>query len=403
MSDLDTMLTGLRDDLRAAITPPDLAHVTGRARQRTVRRRMQVGAVAAVVAVSVAVPVLRSLPDADQSPAEPTVPASTTFDVDFADPDHGYALGSDCTEPEGSCRLTLFASADGGRSWETSGLPKGGERYSWGQLTVLGADRLLVDRASDPDMRVSRIISTDRGRTWRDGELGGVAAPAPLPGDARTHSVCVGEAEDGGCRPGVGALSPDGDTVVPAPAQPPLVEPQAGRFATEGGHFWAAGVDRRTGRWAISVTSNGGTTWSTTPVAIPGEPSMNDAWAVVEADGVLYATLQGSIAKGPFGLLAVFRSTDGGATWTNPWRATQDTVLQAVLGSPVATADGRLLVYSATTGTHESRDGGRTFTRSGQRLPGEVQWTRGGYVAERGQHAYAVSADGIRWRDFRIG
>ena len=400
MSELDTKLTELRDDLRAAITPPELAHVTGRARQRSVRRRMQVGAVAAVVAVSVAVPVLRTLPET-QRPAV-AVPASMTFDVDFADPGHAYALGSDCAEPEGGCVLALFASADGGRSWEERELPEGRERYSLGELTVLDADRLIIDRVPERDMRVTRIVSSDRGRGWEDGLLGGVAASAPLGSGASIRGVCLGEATDGGCLLGIGAMSPDGDQVRPAPAQPPLVEPVVGRSATGGGRFWAVGVDRGTGRWTIAVSDDSGRTWMTTPVAVPGEPSMNDAWAVVEADGVMYATMQGSIAKGPYGLLAVFRSTDGGATWTNTFRATPDTVLQAVMGTPVATSDGRLLVYSAATGTYESTDG-TTFTKAGHQLPGEVEWTRGGYVTKRGAHEYAVSADGIAWRDFRIG
>jgi photosystem II stability/assembly factor-like uncharacterized protein len=402
MSELDTKLTELREDLRAAITPPDLAQVTGRARQRTVRRRMQVGAVAAVVAVSVAVPVLRSLPG-ERAPAHPPVPASMTFEVDFADPDHGYALGSDCQEPAGSCELALFASPDGGRSWERRPLPEDGERYAWGRLTVLDADRLTIERVAESDQLVARIVSTDRGRTWHDGMLGGVAAPAPLPDDAWVQAVCVGQEPNGDCRVGIGALSLDGGEMTPAPAQPPLVEPQVGRTMTPGGRYWAVGVDRGTGRWTIAVTGNGGATWLTTPVAVPGEPSMNDAWAVVEADGVMYATMQGAIAKGPFGLLAVFRSTDGGETWTSTWRATADTVLQAVLGTPVATADGRLLVYSAATGTYESRDGGRSFTKASHQLPGEVVWTRAGYVAKGDGHGYTVSRDGVEWRDFRIG
>jgi len=403
MSDLDTMLTGLRDELRSTITPPDLAHVAGRARQRTVRRRMQVGAVAAVVAVSVAVPVLRSLPEAAQPPAQPPVPSTMTFQLDFADADHAYALGSDCEEPEGTCTLELFATADGGRNWEKRTLPDGDEKYALGDLTVLDADRLVIYRVSAGDEEWRRIASDDSGRTWRDVGMGEMGAPAPLSEDAWIQQVCVGEAEDGGCRLGVGTMSPDGEKVVPAPAQPPLVEPLAGSSATEGGRFWAAGIDRATGRWAISVSSDLGSTWTTTPVDVPGEPAMTDAWAVVENDGVLYTTLQGSIAKGPFGLLAVFRSTDGGRTWTNTWRATPDTVLQAMLGIPVATDDGRLLVYSAATGTYESSDGGRTFAKARQQLPGEVMWTRGGYVAKRANHGYAISTDGVDWRTFEIG
>lgn len=402
MSELDTKLAALRDDLNETISPPDLEHVTGRARQRSTRRRMQIGAVAAVVAVSVAVPLLRSLPDG-QSPARPSLPASMTFQLDFADPDHGYALGSDCAKPDGPCTLALFATEDGGKSWARRTLPDGDERYAFGDMTVHDTNRLTVGRVDTKDQWVGQIGSDDAGRTWQTTTLGSPMAAAPIPRDARVHSICVDEDEEApaGCRMGVGSASPDLGRTAPAPSQPPLIEPVAGTSATAGGHLWAAGVARTTGRWALSVSADGGVTWSTTPVTLPGDPTMTDAWAVVEGDGVLYATAQGSIAKGPFGLLAVFRSDDGGVTWTNTWRATPKTILQAMLGSPVATADGRLLVYTTTTGTHESRDG-RTFTGARQQVPGEVQWTRGGYVAKRGVHAYAVSRDGISWRDFEI-
>ncbi|GAB1512457.1 sialidase family protein [Actinophytocola sp. KF-1] len=400
MSELDAKLAALRDDLRESITPPELAHVTARARQRTTRRRMQIGAVAAVVAVSVAVPLLRSLPG-DQRPAKPPLPASMTFQLDFADRDHGYALGSDCPEPEGSCALALFATADGGRTWQRRELPDGDERYSLGDVTVLGPERVMLNRVTEQE-QWARVVSDDGGRTWHAASAGSPAAPAPIPDGAWLQPVCVGDDQDAaGCRMGVGTVSRDPERVAPAPAQPPLIEPVIGRSATEGGRLWAAGVARSSGRWAISVSSDGGRSWQTTQLSLPGEPGMIDPWAVVENDGVMYATLQGSIAKGPFGLLAVYRSTDGGVTWTNTWRATLATVLQAMLGSPVATDDGRLLVYSAATGTYESADGS-TFMKSLLRVPGEVQWTRGGYVAKRGPHAYAVSTDGLTWRNFEI-
>lgn len=402
MSELDTKLAKLRDDLHTTITPPDLAAIGDRARHRTVRRRTQIGAVAAVVAVSVAVPLLRALPDAAQPPAQPAIPASMTFELDFADADHGYALGSDCEDPDQVCTLALFATGDGGRHWERRTLPEGDELFSVAQLTVIDENRLVVDRILADGEQLTRIVSKDRGSTWQKGALGGVAPSAPLPENGWLQGVCVGE-DEGGCELGVGTPSQDGDLVVPAPAQPSLVEPQVGRVATEGGRFWATGIDRRTGRWAVSVSSDRGETWTTTPLTVPGEPAMIEPWAVVEHDGVMYVTLQGSIAKGPYGLLSVYRSTDDGLTWTNTWQATPETVLQAMLGSPVVTADGTLLVYSAAEGTFESADGGRTFTKAGQQLPGEVTWTRGGYVAKVKGHAYAISADGVEWRTFEIG
>ena len=401
MSELDTKLAALRDDLHETITPPDLGYVAGRARQRSTRRRMQIGAVAAVVAVSVAVPLLRSLPS-EQAPTGSSLPDSLTFQVDFADPAHGYALGIDCPTAEAPCTLTLFATTDGGATWARRTLPDDDKRYLGSDAFVQDANRLTVSRVAG-DEQWTMVVSDDGGRTWHTSEGGELAAPSPLPVDAGIQSVCVSdEPTSSACHLGLGALSGDGERLVPAPSQPPLIDPVIGTSATTGGRFWAAGVERTTGHWALSVSSDGGVTWSTTPVSLPGDPAFTDAWAMVEADGVLYATLQGSIAKGPYGLLAVFRSTDGGVTWTNTWRATAKTVLQAMLGSPVATADGRLLVYTTITGTYETRDG-RRFTPSRARIPGEVRWTRGGYVAQRGAHTYAISRDGITWRDFTIG
>lgn len=399
MSDLDTRLAGLHADLHAAIIPPDLALVTARSRQRTVRRRMQVGAAVAVMAVSVAVPVLRSVPDGGV-PAGPTSGSDMTFELDFADAGHGYALGSDCAEPEGPCELALFATADGGRTWARRTLPEDSARGAAG-LTVIRAEALVVDLVPGGSAPPRRIASTDAGRTWHAAGLDGAGEPAPLPDGAHLQRMCVGS-DGSDCPYGVGTLAPDTTARVPAPSQPPLVGLVAGAAATEGGRYWAAGVDRTTRSWAISVSSDQGMTWTTTPVLVPGLPMPNDAWAVVENDGVMYATVQGSIGRGPFGLLAVHRSTDGGLTWTNTWSATADTVLRATLGSPVATAGGRLLVYSAATGTYESTDGGRTFAKAARQLPGEVTWTRGGYVAKLPDTGFAISADGDEWRPFEI-
>jgi RNA polymerase sigma-70 factor (ECF subfamily) len=400
MSELDTLLAALRDDLRTAIAPPDLAEIGDRARQRTARRRMQVGAVAAVVAASVVVPVLRSVPG--DPPLTDALPASMTFELDFADADHAYALGSDCEYPDGPCEFVLLATDDGGRSWARRTLPDDDVVSEPVRLMVIDASRLIVDLTPSGTATSHRFISADRGRTWRDVGWGVLTAPAQIPGNAPIEQMCVDKPTSNDCRFGIAVLSSDGKRVVPTPGQPPLIELRPGGLATEGGHYWVAGIEEASGRWAISVSSDRGATWATTRLSLPGEPGMIDAWAVVESDGVLYATLQGSIANGPIGLLAVFRSTDGGQSWTNPWRATPDTVLQAVLGGPVATADGRLLVYSAATGTYESRDDGRTFTKAARQLPGPVTWTRGGYVAEGQDGGYAISADGIDWRTFEI-
>jgi photosystem II stability/assembly factor-like uncharacterized protein len=407
MSELDTKLAELRDGLRARLSRPDLGDVAVRARQRTVRRRMQLGAVAAVVVVSVAIPVLRSMPSPQRPPADPPVATEVTYEVDFADADRGFALRGECAED--SCEFTLLVTTDGGRNWQPRALPDGDRRYVGIGLTVLSSNELTINRATAEDQRyLDELHSDDAGRTWHVFAIKGAGDPAPLPRGTRIQQVCVNTKADDtstgpGCVSGVGVMQPDKRWIAPAPGQPPNMDPlRPGPVATEGGRFWAAGRDLATGQWAITVSSDAGATWTTTPLEVPGETWPIAPWSVVEQGADMYATALGTPQEGPLGLLAVYRSTDHGLTWTRTWQWTPETSVPAVLGSPVATWDGRLLVYSTTEGTLESSDGGRTFTKASRQLLGEVAWTRAGYLATGKDGTYALSGDGINWRTFRL-
>lgn len=398
MSDLDQKLTALRTGLEAQLTPPDLAHVARRARQRTVRRRMQLGAVAAVVLVSVAVPLLRSMPSDDPRPSGPPAPPPT-YQLDFADADRGYALGSVCAPLGGPCSLTLLATDDGGKHWRPRSLP--GTSGPHAMLTVVGPEQVTIDRMSTgSDVYVQRISSTDGGRTWQGVTPNAPGTPRPISPSAPLQQVCLGA--DDGCATGLGAPLPGSDGFAPALSQPPLVEPQPGAAATEDGKRWAAGRDPATDAWAVAVSADAGATWATTVLDVPGTPSPSGGWSMVERDGVLYATVNGAVGTGPVGLLAVFRSTDAGRSWTRTWHTAAGANLWGVAGNPIATADGRLLVYSASLGTFESADGGRTFAMADQQLPAQVRWTRAGYLVSRAEDDYEISTDGVTWRRFTI-
>lgn len=398
MSELDTSLQELRDDLRSSITRPDLARVAGRARQRDVRRRMQIGAITAVVLVSVTVPVLRSL-SSERPPADQAVSATMRYHVDFANATHGYALGNACAESAGDpCVFSLLATSDAGRTWQPRTLPANGMLTEQGGMTVLDADHLVVYApAPAPSTYAARYKSDDAGRTWRESSLL-TREPLQIPAGAELTQLCgvVGD-----CASGLGTVGVD-DRAAFLPTQPPLADPQPGRSSTAGGRYWVAGKDRSTDRWAISVTSDEGKTWSTTLVDPPGEPYVSGMpWSVVENNGVMYATVVGAIGAGPFGLLAVYRSTDKGMSWTATWQASETNILIAVDGSPIATADGRLLVQSTVGGTLESQDG-QTFTVAEYQLPGLVMWTRAGYLAAGKDNSYQLSSDGRVWRSFDI-
>jgi hypothetical protein len=402
MSELDTSLAKLRDDLRTTINRPELSRVADRARQRMVRRRMQIGAIVAVVLVSVAVPLLRALPDVSPPATPPRADRSVTYQLDFANASRGYALRSECDDPDGPCAFALLVTADGGRGWQPRKLPLDNEHYSNADLRVQGPDKLLFYPVptGDEDTMARQFYSPDAGRTWRELPAAvAEGAPTAFSEDTRLNLVCV--SNGGECTFGVGTQSPDGSQALPALTQPGLVDLSAGDIATEGDRFWAAGRDPATGRWAVSVTSNGGATWATTPLDLPGKPRPNRGWSVVEHDGVMYTTVEGAIGTGPIELLAVFRSTNDGVSWIRTWQAAGDQRLPAVMGTPIATADGRLLVYSTTEGTFESTDG-QTFTTASRQLPGPVRWTKAGYLAQVREGTYEITSDGSSWRRFEV-
>jgi photosystem II stability/assembly factor-like uncharacterized protein len=406
--DLDIELRGLRDELREDIPLPDLTRIAGRARQRRTVRRTQIGAIAAVVLVSVAVPVLRAMPTDVQPAARPPAGRSLPYTVDFADAKHGYALKKECTPGTDQlttrCSFALLATDDGGRSWQPRKLPAGTGQFSEGWLEVYGPDQLLFGRGVMDGLE--RAVSNDGGRTWQSAApdmATVVESPGAIRPGSTLVSMCIGPAAENGCELGLGSPTLDAKQVVPVLTQPPLVRPRPGTEATAGGRFWAVGQDPATGRWAISVTSDAGATWATTPFDLPGDPGFDSAWTVVEHGGVMYMTVEGTLPAGGTGLLAVFRSTDDGVSWTRTWHAERIDQLWAIQGSTIATADGRLVLNSMTEGTFQSTDGGQTFTVAKQQLPPwRIQWTRGGYLAIGPNNQFEISRDGLDWLAFRL-
>jgi photosystem II stability/assembly factor-like uncharacterized protein len=388
MSDLDAELRGLRDQLNRAIPLPDVEHVTGRARAR---RRMQLGAIATVVLVALAVPVLRALP-ATVPPASPPALSRSSYTMDFADAKHGYAFGRSCSP---DCTFALYGTADGGRTWRQSTLPPPAHQrsgYFGSTMYVLDGDNVVIDRPDDKLGR-ERIRSADGGRTWQVVDYWLAAGNAPLVPTGTASGLCVvGPVESGDCD-SIGSVDPGSGKTVAAPAQPPLDFKQVGTTATESGKWWVSGRDENT-RWAISVSADKGLTWSTSELRLDSTPNM-DGWAVVERNGVMYATASTSRA-----LLGVWRSTDDGRSWTRTWTPAPGRELPGVLGMPIAAGDGSLRLPTGTT-TYVSTDQGQTFERSGDEVYGVVTWTRAGYLLSSVDE-FALSSDGLRWRKFTV-
>jgi photosystem II stability/assembly factor-like uncharacterized protein len=397
MSELDRDLRALRDELSASIPIPDVDGVAYRARTR---RRLQIAVVAVVVAVVAAVPVLRATEDRSQ-PATPESPKNTSYVLDFADEDHGYALARHCERGAGKCSFSLYRTTDGGRHWAPRNLPRPADPttgYFDATLSVLGPDTVVIDRPNRSQTQVhsERTTSTDGGATWTAKPRRTELPPAPLPRLGRLTTICGDVAYDYDMCTTLGAIDPQSGGFVVLPAQPPLVPTQFGRIATEDGTLWAVGRGATSDRWAIAVSKDGGRTWSDNTLDVEGTPDPG-SWSVVERNGVMYATSGGQ------GYLAVWRSTDDGRSWRRMWVGSGHGgwpgVTPALVGSPVVTADGELILFDGTT-SYVSRDQGLTFIRTGEAAV-PVTWTRAGYLRSKVDR-FELSTDGEHWREFKV-
>ncbi len=421
--DLDDELAALRADLRESLPVPGMTTVRRRAKQRVVRRRMQIGAVVAVVAVSAAVPALRPhiVPDPAPAgsppasrPAEPTYPKGPFVSgFGFADADHGYAVRATCAKDRSpNCQEKLLATSDG-EHWESRSLPRPKESPSWalGQLRVLGPDEVTVDWSLSPtNERTYRAHSVDGGRTWQ-------AVPVPPVVTDTVDSIPDGGLLAPGCAVLVGGSQQCSERtfVVEVPGsgasarlanEPPLTAMLAGDIPTADGQWWVVGRDPKTEHWGIALSDDDGRTWRTTVLDWRGSVYAG-GWSVAASGGTLYASAIGALPNASNGLVAVFRSTDGGRSWERTWVPDDDKQPRRVYNGPIAAADGTLVVSTigGDAKTYTSHDGGRTFTEAPDGQPGGAIWTRIGYVASAGDSGkeYLTSPDGLNWRKLTIG
>jgi len=157
-------------------------------------------------------------------------------------------------------------------------------------------------------------------------------------------------------------------------------------------------------RESLLKSTDRGTTWS---VAAKGLPTEYERWEGISSlvidptnPDVLYASqaYDHSTDRHP-----LYRSTDGGVSWTawGPWLPRPGLLLVAIdPGNP------RSLLGATGAGLSRSIDGGITWSRVGAGLPGHMSVraiafdpTRPGTVYASGQEGVFVSADGgITWR-----
>ena len=294
----------------------------------------------------------------------------------------------------GTAGAGLRRSDDGGATWASTGV---------------GGTVLALSASPDGGAVVWAAVggdglrrSTDGGRTWEpvrwsDSEADHVASAPPAAGgpvvaaDHGPYGLFVRTAPNGPWRPSGLArdaghphraiadvdVGPDGR----AYALITEVDLVAGAASETG----ARGTGRRT---VVYRSADGGTTWEPV-VELPAQaPYPQEGLATVVAAGPGGVVLVGTERPGPRGgdAAAVYRSGDGGATWTRAAGFDADAVTALAFGPGGATYAGT--GYGETV-VYRSGDAGRT-------------WTRAGTVAEprdpddnvRRAVALAVTADG---------
>jgi photosystem II stability/assembly factor-like uncharacterized protein len=335
-----TMVFEHLDD-RSAPEPGDqeLSKVLRRARSRRQKTRaavlaasalVVVGAVAGVVALRPAATPMNTTETAYQFDASKMpltvgapVPSSALLDVDFANASDGYALAAHHGQ------AALAVSTDGGLTWKVQDArlpaPFGQDNGYPGQLEFVGTHGYLWGTAVGTTARAPLLVSADGGLTWRTAPIGPVVFDLSaigmnvwaLAANCSTTvssqcSVTLEASGDGGTTwqpvQSPAFTDSDGPTVGDQPVE-------LARITTNRAYLLVSGSnDAVGGTSSLLYTSDAGLSWQPRPIPcvspfnIGSEiaaSSTNDLWLLCGGQGE-----DGEQSK------ELFRSSDGGATWT---------------------------------------------------------------------------------------
>ncbi|MFE2562014.1 WD40/YVTN/BNR-like repeat-containing protein [Streptomyces sp. NPDC059352] len=331
----------------------------------------------------------------------------------FARDGSGFVLLADCVSdpaaPEsGFCRQHVAVRDAGSKEWvlRRSPLPEtaGTEGVS-ANLLALGPSRALIEEGgAEPAART--WFTRDGGRSWRAGDRRTVGTTPEIPAGSVLATDCAAPA---------GALpdSCDGQRLVVVSAQdgrrralarvPRLgAHPRPAEQPEPDGSWWVSGTDPLSGRAAVAVSRDAGRSWTVSRLP---SPDTRPGWytAVAVGPDAVYAAEMGELrggapVKNP--MRALHRSVDGGRTWQRMWTTGPEREPRTLLGLPVPGPGGRVEIGGELAG-YVSEDGGRTFVPSGDGSP-FTRRTPLGLLRESSRCQYALTADGVRWSEFRL-
>ncbi|MFJ7958419.1 exo-alpha-sialidase [Streptomyces sp. NPDC096319] len=349
---------------------------------------------------------------APRVPSAPGLPGWVAG-LGFARDGSGFALLAACvSEPSapesGFCRQHVAVRDAGAEEWvlRRSPLPEtpATEGVS-ANLLVLGPGRALIeDGAVGPGGRT--WFTRDGGRTWRAGDRRTVGTVPGIPEGAVLGTDCAapaGALPDACARERLVVVSPE-DGRRRALARTPLLgaHPRPAEQPEPDGSWWVSGTDPLSGRPAVAVSREGGRGWTVrllpSTAAGPGRYT-----AVAVGPDAVYAAEMGELTGGApvkNGMRALHRSVDGGRSWRRVWTTGPVAEPRTLMGLPVPGPGGRVEIAGELSG-YGSADGGRTFV---DRKDGthHVRRTPLGLLREGSRCRYALTADGVRWSEFRL-
>jgi photosystem II stability/assembly factor-like uncharacterized protein len=294
--------------------------------------------------------------------------------------------------------VELLATEDAAH-WQPRSLPAPDGKAESGllqQLYVLGQDKIVVEAPRE------RWYSDDGGRSWRKVPIERALSVEAIPDGAVLEPQCAVVTTV--CRRlgRILVMLPDSGRSAALANPPPLQQLSPGTVPAADGGWWVSGRDPATGRLAIAMSRDAGRTWSVGPLPdFDGTPA--GGLSITAGANAVYATAVSRLPSGGTGLLAIFRSTDGGRSWERTWQAAGTREPRTINGVAVAAEDGKLVVATESGTTYVSTDGGRTFQWNKDVL-GHVEWSRGGYFVSTTypSNVYSWSPDGVYWLRYTV-
>ncbi len=334
------------------------------------------------------------------SKSEPVATVSTYVESPrMIDTRHGFALIASCTRKDASCPVTALAVTQDGVRWTRRAVPAADQssvESSSGapapDLTALGPRSAFYQ--ATPGGPRSGYFTADAGLTWTAVPAGVNGTVDSIPAGGVLQAMCPSGGSDPCRTVALTVRLPSNGQLAKLAHQPDMVVESAGAAPLGDGAWWVTGT--RAGRRALAVSRDSGRTWTTSVLpAVRGQYLYTSA--VTGTGGQLWALAIGQLPDVKNGLLAVYRSTDNGRSWSLSWTTKAGQQSRSALGVAIVSGKrGTICEELVPQRAWSSTDGGKTFTETTCPTVGFPLWSAAGYLSTDAS-SVSVSADGVHW------